>query len=375
MPFRRAPLVAIALLLAAESARGQHSASRLDSLDFSGVLFANYQYHADSGVTKGANKFDVERIYLTFRMPVGEHVGVRVTTDIFQTQSSDGAVKGWLVRAKYAYLQYDFGNPGAAGGFARMGIIPTVIIDHEETFWPRFISQVAVDRAALISPADGGVSGLFRLPASKGELYASIANGPGFTSREIDRFKDYSARLSLTPLSGRSDWLKRLTLTAWTYRGAIGSKFAAGGTGQIGAVGSSLPRNRWGALAAVRDSVFAVAAHYGGMNDASETGANSAASPRVVHDSSGRFASIYGSVKPARLLSPASKSPFGVVARYDNVTTNRALDTGYRLYIAGVTADLSSRVSASLDYQLQDPRVGTTLPRSRTYFVHLVANF
>ncbi len=363
------------MVFLAAPVNAQRAPSRLDSLDFSGTLFANYQYHADTGVTRGSNSFDIERIYLTFRMPVGKKLGVRVTSDIFQTQSTDGTVKGWLVRAKYAYLQYDYGTKETFGGVTRFGILQTEIIELEETFWPRFISKVAVDRAALVPPADGGLSNLLRFPNAKGELYTAITNGPGFTSRETDRFKDYSARLTLTPLSQRSDWLKNLSVSAWTHHGSVGSKFSAGGASQISPVSRAMPRNRWGLLVAARDPRFTAGAHYGSMTDASESGANTSASPRVERDSSGRFASVFTTLKPARFLSPQSKSPFGVVLRYDDFKTNRSTDIGYRLYIAGITADASSRVSFALDYQLQDPRSGFTVSRTRTYFAHLVANF
>jgi hypothetical protein len=355
--------------------RAQRASSRLDSLDFSGTLFANYQYHADTGVTRGSNKFDIERIYLTFRMPVGEKLGVRITTDIFQAQSADGTVKGWLVRAKYAYLQYDYGTKNTLGGFVRFGILPTAIIDHEETFWPRFISQVAVDRAGLIPPSDGGISNVLRFPNATGELYTAITNGPGYTSRETDRFKDFSARLTLTPLSARGDWLKNLTFSAWANHGAVGSKFSGAAAGQVAPVSSSMPRNRWGLLLAARDPRFTAGVHYGGMTDASESGDNTTASPRVEHDSSGRFVSLYTTFKPARFLSATSKSPFGVVLRYDDFKTNRTTGAGYQLYILGFTADLSSRVGFSLDYQRQNPAGGVTLPRTSTYFAHMVANF
>lgn len=371
----RAAFLLLSTLLGAHTARAQRSASRLDSLDFSGVFFANFQYHAETGATKAANRFDVERIYLTFKMPVGERLGVRVTTDIFQTQSGDGTVKGWLVRAKYAYLQFDYGNKTDINGLARFGIVPTVIIDHEELFWPRYIAPTLFDRTGLVSPADGGIASVIQLPDSHGEFYTAVTNGPGFTARESDRFKDYSARLSLTPLSRRADWLKTATLTAWAYRGSVGSKFSSGGGGQVGTVGSSMPKNRWGILAGARDPRFSIAAHFGGMSDASESGANTLASPRIVRDSVGRISSLHTTFNPARIMSAASKSPFGVALRYDHITANRANGTGYRLLIGGLTADLSARARVSLDYQSQKPKSGVTLPRARTYFVHLVANF
>ena len=41
-------------------------------VDFSGVLYANFQYRGDKGAAHSTNKFDLERAYLTFRMPAGD---------------------------------------------------------------------------------------------------------------------------------------------------------------------------------------------------------------------------------------------------------------------------------------------------------------
>ncbi|HEY8309382.1 MAG TPA: hypothetical protein VIG47_02445, partial [Gemmatimonadaceae bacterium] len=48
-------------------------------IDFSGVVFGNYQYQTAAGASKNQNKFDVERAYLTFKMPAGDRASIRVT--------------------------------------------------------------------------------------------------------------------------------------------------------------------------------------------------------------------------------------------------------------------------------------------------------
>ena len=55
-------------------------------IDFSGVIYANYQYRGDKGAPNPSNKFDLERVYLTFRMPAGDRASIRVTTDVFSRQ-------------------------------------------------------------------------------------------------------------------------------------------------------------------------------------------------------------------------------------------------------------------------------------------------
>jgi hypothetical protein len=350
-------------------------------LDFSGVVFGNYQYQGAAGATKGQNKFDVERAYLTFRMPAGEHASIRVTGDLFQQTSSPGDAyyKGWVLRAKYAYLQYNFMTAAKSsdwGVLGRIGLIHTMFIDHEENFWPRWLSQTPVERAGYFSSADAGIASIVSLPNKYGELYTAITNGPGYTSRETDRFKDYQARLTVTPL-GTSDlsYLKTFAIDGWVYRGMIASKFVTPGAGQVGPVGSGLDRNRWGLFAGIRDPRLIVGADYASRTDGGDTGLNTVASPRGVADSTGRLFAAYTVIKPFQIADAHSTIPLGIVARYDNVKPNSDVDAHYNIYIAGLTWDLSKKSSISLDYQGQTRSGVTSVPRTRTYFLHWVANF
>ena len=65
-------------------------------VDFSGVLYANFQYRGDKGPSKSQNKFDLERAYLTFRMPAGDRATIRITADVFQqtTTPNDAFYRG-----------------------------------------------------------------------------------------------------------------------------------------------------------------------------------------------------------------------------------------------------------------------------------------
>jgi hypothetical protein len=56
-------LAAVAALLAPAPLRAQTTVT-IPPIDFSGTLFANYQYRTDSRA-KDFNKFDIERVYLT----------------------------------------------------------------------------------------------------------------------------------------------------------------------------------------------------------------------------------------------------------------------------------------------------------------------
>ena len=347
-------------------------------VDFSGVIYANFQYRGDKGVAKSTNKFDVERAYLTFRMPAGDRASIRITADVFQqaTAPQDAFYRGWVIRAKYAYLQYDLIKSASWNSNLRGGLLHNVVIDHIEQFWPRWLSQSPVERAGFFSSSDAGVAATLSFPNKLGEIYATVVNGPGYTSRETDRFKDYAARLTLTPLSSWDNKvLKTFALSGWTYVGAVGSQFANGGAAQVGTVGISLPRTRAGVFAGLRDPRLTAGLEWDTRKDASETGANTLVSPRVEVDSTGRLIAGFVTAKPFQLLNDKSTLPLGLVARWDRFKPNTSSDGYINTVIGGLTWDLNKKSAISLDYQEQTPHSGAVIAATKTYFLHLVANF
>jgi hypothetical protein len=347
-------------------------------VDFSGVLYANFQYRGDKGTAKSTNKFDLERAYLTFRMPAGDRASIRITADVFQqtTAPQDAFYRGWVVRAKYAYLQYDLIKSASWNANIRGGLLHNVAIDHIEQFWPRWLSQTPVERAGFFSSSDAGVATTLSFPNKLGEIYATVVNGPGYTSRETDRFKDYAARLTLTPLSGADNKIiKTLALSGWTYVGAVGSQFVNGGAGQVGTVGISMPRTRSGLFLGVRDPRFSAGAEWDTRKDAGETGANTLVSPRVEVDSTGRLIAGFATIKPFQLINDKSTFPLGLVARWDRFKPNTANDGFINTIIGGFTLDLNKKSAISLDYQEQTPHSPAVIAATKTYFLHLVANF
>ena len=347
-------------------------------LDFSGVIYANYQYRGDRGAPSPTNKFDLERAYLTFRMPAGDRASIRITADVFQqgTTPQDAFYRGWVIRAKYAYLQYDLIKSASWNALVRGGLLHNVVIDHIESFWPRWISQSPVERSGFFSSADAGIATLWTMPNKWGEIYANIVNGPGYTSRETDRFKDYGARISLTPLAGSSTGIfKSFALTGWTYIGAVASSFVNGGAGQIGPIGSSLPRTRSGFFAGVRDPRLSAGFEWDTRKDGSETGANTVLSPRAEVDSTGRLLAGFAYLKPFQLANEKSTFPLGLIGRWDRFKPNTANDGYVNIVIAGLTFDLNKKTALSLDYQEQTPHSGAVAATTKTYFLHLVANF
>lgn len=346
------------------------------SIDFSGIVFAHYQYRGER-TAASANKFDVERAYLTFRMPAGERTSVRITTDLYQqtTPGSDSYYRGWSVRAKYAYLQYNYLTGKEWRATARIGLLHNVFIEHDEVYWPRWIGNSPTERAGFFSSADAGLATAVTLPRKLGEVYATVSNGPGYTSRETDRFKDFAARVTLSPwASDTSSVVKSLVLTAWGYKGAIASKFVSGGAGQIGTVGDGLDRDRYGVHLGSLTPRLTIAAQYATRIDEGESGLNTAGSPRAVIDSTGTVASVYALARPFRTRD-AKPHPLSLLARFDRVTTNTDTDDKYDFVVGGLVWDFSSRASISLDYQEATSREGTPVAPTRTWFAHFVARF
>ena len=386
-------LAPLAAALAGSAQLGAQAAAAPTPLNFSGIIFGSYNFQQSTTPNplnrQIDNAFIVDRAYLTFKMPAGDHTSIRITTDLYQT--SDANPNAYTIRAKYAYLQYDANKmDNGLQVTGRIGILHNVVIDHQETFWPRYLSQVAVERAGYFSSADVGLATLVALPNKLGEFYATITNGPGYTSREIDRFKDYAARLSLTPLANTKDLplLSTFTVTAWGYKGATASSFVNGGAGTNGAIGSALDRSRAGLFVGIKDPRLVVAGEWARRHEGGESGANTAASPVTTTETTGQVLSAYTVIRPLAFANESGKSPFGIVARYDHVkptsstigfATPPSTDNAYHTAIAGIFWDLSQKAQLALDYQesLASNNTFSNAPPtpSKAYFAHFVVNF
>lgn len=346
------------------------------ALDFSGVIFGNYQFQTDSAAKaanggKSPNKFDIERAYLTFKMPAGNRASIRVTTDIKQ-QTNNSFYQGWFVRLKYAYFQYNVVQPTASGlsALARIGVLHTVLIDHEESFWPRYLGKVAVERAGFFSSADVGAAAQLTLPGHWGELYGTLTNGNGYESPETDRFKDVALRLSVTPLARQTGLLQTLTISPWFYRGNAASKFA---TDSVDPITSGLARNRWGVFVGNRDRRLTFGAEYAERTDGSEAGATPAA--RTVTDVTGRLYDAFAIVRPLEWANPKTPSSVGAVFRLDDFKPNTDVDGRTQFITAGVFWEPTRSTALALDYQRTKPQNGLSGTESSIWYLHWQANF
>jgi hypothetical protein len=120
---------------------------------------------------------------------------------------------------------------------------------------------------------------------------------------------------------------------------------------------------------------LSVGAEWATRKDARESGANTVASPRVESDSTGRLIDAFLTVKPFQLLNEKSTSPLGLVARWDRFKPNTATAGYINTVIGGVTWDINKKAALSLDYQEVTPHSGAVAAATKTYFLHLVANY
>lgn len=402
-------LCAVAILSARPAfAQQPATAPAAPAIDFSGLMFGSYNIRTDSAAKaslggKRPNQFAIDRVYLTFRMPAGDNGLIRVTTDVFQNTSTatNGFYQGWAIRIKYAYFQYTgmkdaFGSGSSLVG--RVGSLHNVIIDQAEAFWPRYLQQTAVERTGFFSSADVGVAGLLTLGNKWGEVYGTLVNGPGYTSYDRDRFKDFAVRATLTPFAKSTGnvYAKALVITPWYYKGTLGSAFAAGGAGQTGpgtngAIVDGLKRNRYGIFVGARDRRLAVGADFAQRVDGAETGANTAASPRVASDSTGRLIDGYVIARPLEWLDGSKRSALSLIARYDHFTPNTdptslnyaGTTPSYDYTLLGASYDVNQRITLTLDWQMNSPKsfppaTGTNVratPKQSTVFLHWQATF
>jgi hypothetical protein len=371
------------------------------ALDFSGVIYGNYQYFTDSArrAANGGNrpnKFDIERVYLNFRMPVGDNAGIRVTTDVFNNTNTaaNAYYQGWAIRLKYALIEYTMAKNSMGPGSnvkVRVGMMPNSFIDYEEGFWPRWLGTTVTDRLGYFPSSDIGLGGIATLPNHLGEIYGQVVNGSGYGSYETNSFKDFTLRAAFTPFGKDSGLIKTFAITPWVYIGENASKFATGGVGQVGPVTDGLVRNRYGIFVGLRDRRLTGGIDFTPRKDASENGSNTVASPRVEIDSTGRATSLYAIVRPLEWANPKKHSSWAVVARWDHFTPNTSptaaayagTTPAYNYTVLGTFWDVTPRTSFSIDWQQQSPSgypepfpaALKVTPTQSTIFVHWQASF
>ncbi len=341
-------------------------------LDFSAWLFGDFQYQTDDAAKaanggSSPNKFDIGRAYLTFKGPLGDRASYRVTTDIKQGGGTD-SYKGWLVRLKYAYLQYDYMKPNTNGAsaFARLGVLHTVLVDHEENFWPRFLAQTAVERNGFFTSADIGISTGITLPNKLGEIYADVVNGSGYDNPENNKYKDFQARVTLTPLAKSTSILKTLTISPWYSYGGNSSVFLNSATSPIT---DRLEKDRYGLFVGNKDRGLTFGGEYAERKDGGDSNTTDVTLDQIVN-TTGQLYDAFVIVRPLELTRPDMRQSFGALVRYDHWKPNKDLGGYAQFLVAGVFWEPTRKVTLALDYQSQTPKNGLSGAKAESWFLH-----
>lgn len=342
-------------------------------VQISSWVFGDFQMQTDSATKaqnggKATNKFELGRAYLTFLAPIGARTSFRVTTDIKQGTSGSG-YQGLFIRLKYAYLQYDFVKGSASnngfGGLARIGMLHTVVIDHEETFWPRYLAQVPLERLGFFSSADLGAATQWTLPGKLGEVYGTITNGNGYEQPETNRFKDLALRVSVTPLSSSGGLLKTLTISPWVYRGENASKFATDPTTPIT---RGLTKDRYGVFAGIKDRRLTLGGEWAQRKDEVELGSTPAAPDAST--TTGRLYDAFAIIRPLEWGTSSHTSSVGAVFRWDRFKPNKSAAGDTQYLVGGVFWEPNPKAAFALDYQRSEPRNGLSGTITEQWFVH-----
>ncbi|HEV7702919.1 MAG TPA: hypothetical protein VGO46_01455 [Gemmatimonadaceae bacterium] len=341
-------------------------------LDFSAWVFGDFQMQTDDAAKAAnggskPNKFDIGRAYLTFKGGLGDRVSYRVTTDIKQGAGTD-SYKGWFVRLKYAYLQYDYlkANADGASAFARLGVLHTVVVDHEENFWPRFMAQTALEKNGFFSSADLGISTGITLPNKLGEIYADVVNGTGYDNPENNKYKDFQARVTITPLMTSTSILKTLTISPWFSYGGNASVFLNSPTD---AITDRLDKNRYGIFVGNKDRRLTFAGEYAERKDGADNNTTDVTLDQIV-TTTGQLYDAFVIVRPLEFSQPNIKQSFGVIARYDHWKPNKDVDGYVQFLVGGVFWEPTRKVTLALDYQEQSPKSGISGAKAQSIFLH-----
>lgn len=379
----RSMLLCLALSALPSAARAQTAPA--PALDLSGVIFGNYQLNTDAAAkarTGGEkpNKFDIARVYLNFRMPAGEKGSIRVTTDVLQNTGGGGYYGGWAIRLKYGFFQYDVTRKLAGvdglGMQARIGMLQNVIVEHMDSYWPRYLGINAVETHNFFASADVGAATLLTLPKRRGEAYFTVLNGSNYTAAENDRFKDVAGRFSWTPFANDSGFLRTLAITPWYSKGRAAGAFPNGGPGQVGPVTAGIQKDRRGIFAGVRDRRLSGGAEFSQRVEEVEGGLNTAAIPRTVRGRTSNLVSGFAFVRPLEIANATKRSRLGLFTRVDNFDfDDTPAESSTTLAWFGAFWDLNSRATFTLDYQDMKQKLGTVTIPTKTLFMHWVASF
>ena len=179
---------------------------KFPDLKMSGILYAHWLYALPESAD-GFNEFAISRAYLIARSKLSPHFATRLTLDADRirtpTDSTGVPVSGadtkYRVFVKHAYLESSWTQYGLK---ARGGIIDTPYTGFYDSFvGMRYIAESFPRQVRLLDTADAGVGVYGTHADGLVDWNASLLNGEGYGSPEIDKGKQINGRLSVDPLA------------------------------------------------------------------------------------------------------------------------------------------------------------------------------
>jgi hypothetical protein len=320
------------LLIIAVPALAQQSENRIK---VGGVIYAQYLYQIGDTVTHG-NNFDVTRAYVNVTGTLGQHVGMRVTSDLHRVE--DGSLD---LRLKYAYATW---TPSGGPVTLKLGQMQTPWVDYEETVWDyRMQGTTVLDRAGYLTSSDFGVGADGSWGGDAVTAQAGLYNGEGYNKAPGDRRKDVAGRVSVRLLQTDDD----------SRTGGV--RLAA--FGQYGTPTGGGVRQRMVGMLSYRSTLLTLAAEAGLTRDRLDAPAAPA-----LPDSTTRRGRVLSAFGVLRLPG----QPVSVIARVDDVDpeTDASNDRQTRL-IGGVAWQVSPalRLLANIDHLIHEG--GTPSPAAQ----------
>lgn len=314
----------------------------LRGFKFGTTIFAEW----NSKVTDNApstNQFNLNRAYITLTKDVNDWLGMNITADLFNSVDPADNRNGLELRLKYA-----FANVSLFGTTTQLGLIPTPSDAYDSAIWPyRVQGSNLWDGLGIQAVSDLGISiqgpiggymdeGYLKYAAKPfagkwGGYFVGLYNGPGYTNLENNNNKVATGLVYVRPLP-MVPILKGLQLA---YVGSYGKSNVtfAPGSGVVTDYPDFLGNI---AQASLQHPYFTIMGqYYWGQATTTSTEQN---------DRKGYLIDAF-----VRIPGLEKLRVFGKYYYYDP-NTNVAND-GYKLYVGGLSYDLSAEFMAFTSYE------------------------
>jgi len=194
------------------------------SLGLIADTFATYKLASRQGQL--FHEFELSRVQITGWASWRALAGINLTVETVRSSGGRSylGVDGdsLVTRMKWAFAEATPLGPWLA---LRAGIVPDLLLQYVEASWLyRAQGPVGLERDALFTPGDLGVSLEGALPWRLGSVAVAFGNGEGITQREQNNGKNVTVALRIAPAPRRT---QRLLLHALYRDGSLGAGSAA----------------------------------------------------------------------------------------------------------------------------------------------------